>query len=97
MTVPDVPDRTGAPDGRMPVIFAAHGASVLLDDAVWMGELAAWAKAMPRPAGILMVSAHWEQRPATLGATRPVPLIHDFYTLPSSSRPAPWPGRIILP
>ena len=33
--------------GRMPVIFAAHGAPVLLDDEVWVSELAAWAKAMP--------------------------------------------------
>ncbi len=40
---------TGRPAGRMPVIFAAHGAPVLLDDAQWMGELAAWAAAMPRP------------------------------------------------
>ncbi len=28
---------------RMPVIYAAHGAPVLLDDAAWMGELDAWA------------------------------------------------------
>src|SRR5688572_6001867 len=41
---------------RMPVIFAAHGAPVLLDDPVWVGELAAWAAAMPRPESILMVS-----------------------------------------
>ena len=67
---------------RMPAIFAAHGAPVLLDDAVWMGELAAWAKAMPRPQSILMISAHWEQRPATLGATRTVPLVYDFYGFP---------------
>ena len=25
---------------RMPVLFAAHGAPILLDDPVWMGELA---------------------------------------------------------
>ncbi len=31
----------------MPVIFAAHGAPVLLDDAAWMGELASWAIALP--------------------------------------------------
>lgn len=68
--------------GRMPVIFAAHGAPVLLDDAVWMSELAAWAKAMPKPRSILMVSAHWEERPTTLGATRAVPLVHDFYGFP---------------
>jgi 4,5-DOPA dioxygenase extradiol len=68
--------------GRMPVIFAAHGAPVLLDDAGWMAELAAWAKAMPRPKSILMVSAHWEARPTTLGATRSVPLVYDFYGFP---------------
>ena len=67
---------------RMPVIFAAHGAPVLLDDEVWMAELSAWAAAMPRPTSILMVSAHWEQRPATLGATRTVPLVYDFYGFP---------------
>lgn len=66
----------------MPVIFAAHGAPVLLDDPVWMAELAAWAGAMPRPKSILMVSAHWEERPTTLGATRTVPLMYDFYGFP---------------
>jgi 4,5-DOPA dioxygenase extradiol len=66
----------------MPVIFAAHGAPVLLDDAKWMGELAAWASAMPKPKSVLMVSAHWEERPTTLGATRTVPLVYDFYGFP---------------
>jgi 4,5-DOPA dioxygenase extradiol len=77
----------------MPVIFAAHGAPILLDDHGWMRELGAWAKAMPRPRSILMVSAHWEQRPATLGATRPVPLVYDFYGFPEryyqTTYPAP--------
>lgn len=66
----------------MPVIFAAHGAPILLDDAQWMGELATWAKAIPRPSSVLMISAHWEQRPTTLGATRTVPLIYDFGGFP---------------
>lgn len=66
----------------MPAIFAAHGAPILLDDAVWMGELAAWAASLPRPQSILMISAHWERRPTTLGATRTVPLVHDFYGFP---------------
>ena len=69
-------------EGRMPVVFAAHGAPVLLDDEVWMAELAAWGKALPRPKAILMVSAHWEERPAALGATRTVPLVYDFYGFP---------------
>jgi 4,5-DOPA dioxygenase extradiol len=68
---------------RMPVIFAAHGAPVLLDDELWMSELAGWAGNMPKPASVLMVSAHWEQRPTTLGATRPVPLVYDFYGFPA--------------
>jgi 4,5-DOPA dioxygenase extradiol len=74
--------RRSPPGGRMPVIFAAHGAPVLLDDEVWMAELASWAKAIPVPKSILMVSAHWEERPTSLGATRTVPLIYDFYGFP---------------
>jgi 4,5-DOPA dioxygenase extradiol len=69
---------------RMPVIFAAHGAPVLLDDAAWMGELAAWAGALPPPRGILMISAHWDARPVTLGATRTVPLVYDFHGFPEA-------------
>jgi len=77
----------------MPVIFAAHGAPILLDDAVWVDELASWARAMPKPNGILMISAHWEQRPTTLGATRTVPLVYDFFGFPrryyQTAYPAP--------
>ena len=29
-----------------------------------------------------MISAHWEERPATLGALHPVPLVHDFVGFP---------------
>jgi 4,5-DOPA dioxygenase extradiol len=63
----------------MPVIFLAHGAPMLLDDAAWMAELAGWAKALPRPRAVLMVSAHWDERPLRIGATAPVPLVYDFY------------------
>ena len=66
----------------MPVIFAAHGAPILLDDPQWVGELHTWAGAMPKPTGILVVSAHWEERPVTIGATTPVPLVYDFYGFP---------------
>ena len=44
--------------------------------------MAAWAAAMPRPAAILVVSAHWESAPMTLGATTRVPLVYDFYGFP---------------
>ena len=67
---------------RMPVIFLAHGAPMLLDDAGWVGELARWARALPRPRAILVISAHWEHRPLTIGATTPLPLVYDFYGFP---------------
>jgi len=67
---------------RMPSIFVAHGAPPLLDDARWMAELSAWADAMPRPAAVLMISAHWLDQPVTLSATRTVPLVYDFYGFP---------------
>ena len=66
----------------LPVIFAAHGAPMLLDDAGWMRELGDWAAAMPRPNAILVVSAHWDHRPTTIGAVRPIPLVYDFYGFP---------------
>jgi 4,5-DOPA dioxygenase extradiol len=67
---------------KTPTIFVAHGAPPLLDDAVWMAELNAWARALPRPQAVLMLSAHWEERPVTLGATATVPLVYDFYGFP---------------
>jgi 4,5-DOPA dioxygenase extradiol len=66
----------------MPVLFQAHGAPPLLDDDAWIAELAGWARALPRPRAIVVVSAHWEERPLAIGATRPVPLIYDFYGFP---------------
>ena len=67
---------------RLPTLYLGHGAPPLMDDPVWPGELAGWAQALPRPKAILMVSAHWESAPLTLGATTPVPLVYDFYGFP---------------
>jgi len=66
----------------MPVLFIAHGAPPLLDDEPWKAELAAWAKALPRPNSILVLSAHWEARPVAIGATEAIPLVYDFYGFP---------------
>jgi 4,5-DOPA dioxygenase extradiol len=66
----------------MPVVFIAHGAPPLLDDDAWKAELAAWAKAMPRPKAILSLSAHWEAHPIAIGATTAIPLVYDFYGFP---------------
>ncbi|OII67941.1 MULTISPECIES: dioxygenase [unclassified Streptomyces] len=73
---------TRTTEGRLPALYLSHGAPPLADDPVWPGELAAWSAALPRPAAILMVSAHWEEAPLALGATRTVPLVHDFWGFP---------------
>ena len=78
--------------GRMPVIFVAHGSPFLLDDAGWVTELRQWARSMPPPKSVLMLSAHWEQRPVTLGATRTVPLVHDFYGFPPTYYEVTYPA-----
>ena len=68
---------------RMPAIYIGHGAPPLVDDSLWVAQLAAWAKALPRPDSILIVSAHWENAPLTIGATRAgTPLVYDFYGFP---------------
>jgi 4,5-DOPA dioxygenase extradiol len=67
---------------RMPVIYISHGAPPLADDPIWPGQLATWSRDMPRPEAVLVVSAHWESAPVTLGATRTVPLTYDFGGFP---------------
>jgi 4,5-DOPA dioxygenase extradiol len=70
--------------GRMPALYLGHGAPPLLDDALWMTELAAWAQALPRPQSILIVSAHWESAPLGIGATEDgAPLVYDFNGFPA--------------
>ena len=63
----------------MPAMYLGHGAPPLVDDPLWTTELGAWAQALPRPTAILVVSAHWEAAPLTIGATDDAaPLIYDF-------------------
>jgi 4,5-DOPA dioxygenase extradiol len=66
-------------DGPMPALYLSHGAPPLFDDAGWIEQLFAWAQALPRPAAILIVSAHWESAPLSLSASAPgTPLVYDF-------------------
>lgn len=67
---------------RMPAAFLSHGAPTLADDEQWTGELSTWAENLPVPESILVVSAHWEAAPLTVGATETVPLFYDFYGFP---------------
>ena len=86
MTTTDpTPATTTAPlpaNGPMPALYLGHGAPPLLEDPAWMAQLGGWAANLPRPSAILIVSAHWQTAPTALSATRPVPLVYDFYGFP---------------
>jgi 4,5-DOPA dioxygenase extradiol len=66
----------------MPVVYLSHGAPPLADDQTWTRELAGWSAELPKPSSILVISAHWEEAPLTVGATTPVPLVYDFWGFP---------------
>jgi 4,5-DOPA dioxygenase extradiol len=65
-----------------PVLYLSHGAPPLADDERWTAELAAWSDELARPSNVLMVSAHWEDAPTTLGSTTGAPLTYDFWGFP---------------
>ncbi|MCI2419519.1 dioxygenase [Saccharopolyspora sp. K220] len=66
----------------MPVVYLSHGSPRLADDQRWKGELTDWSAELPRPTAILIISAHWEEAPLTLGATTTAPLVYDFWGFP---------------
>src|SRR3990170_3286394 len=77
-------ETTQSNNGTMPAIYLGHGAPPLLDDAQWMGELATWAKGLPKPKSILIVSAHWESAPLAFSSIETgTPLVYDFYGFPA--------------
>ena len=66
-------------DGPLPALYIGHGAPPLLDDALWMTQLAAWTHTLPKPRAVLIVSAHWEAAPLMLSAPAAgTPLVYDF-------------------
>ena len=78
-----VAEPAGLEGVRMPALYLpATGPPPLADDARWTRELADWSADLPRPTAILMVSAHWEEAPLTIGATTQVPLVYDFWGFP---------------
>jgi len=88
---------------NLPALYISHGAPPLLDDELWMSQLATWAKEMPKPKGIVIVSAHWESAPITISATAAnTPLIYDFggfspkfYNMTYGTPDATWLGDLV--
>ncbi|MGZ8802835.1 MAG: dioxygenase family protein [Mycobacterium sp.] len=68
---------------RPPALYLSHGAPPLVDDAQWVSQLSAWAAELPVPSAILVISAHWEAVPLTIGSTDSrTPLTYDFWGFP---------------
>jgi len=68
---------------RMPVGFIGHGNPLSIADPTRTAPWIAWAQQLPRPKSILVVSAHWEDTPVTIGATTThEDLLYDFWGFP---------------
>lgn len=66
-------------DGALPALFLSHGAPALMENARWMTELFGWARSMPRPKAVLIVSAHWEEAPLAISSAEAnVTPVYDF-------------------
>ncbi len=66
-------------DGPLPSLFVSHGAPPTLDDADWLRDLYTWGQSMPKPRGIVIVSAHWENAPLAISASAAgTELYYDF-------------------
>lgn len=71
----------------MPILYLSHGAPPLADDSTWTRELSDWSQALTathgKPRNVLVISAHWEDEPVSVSATRGgVPLVYDFWGFP---------------
>jgi len=65
-------------DGPLPSLYLSHGAPMLFEMTDWMTQLHGWARALPKPRAIVIVSAHWESAPLSISTTRPTELVYDF-------------------
>ena len=88
---------------KQPVLYISHGAPPLLDDELWMTQLAKWSAAVGKPRGIVIVSAHWESAPISITSTAAnTPLIYDFggfapkfYNMKYETPDAGWLGDLV--
>jgi 4,5-DOPA dioxygenase extradiol len=66
-------------DGPLPALYLSHGGGPMpFQDPGWLEPLHGWARSLPRPRAILVVSAHWESAPLSISAERPSELVYDF-------------------
>lgn len=71
-----------SPGSRMPVGFVAHGAPTLALDRARGSDFTRWGGALAQPTAVLVVSAHWEGQPVSIGTTERRALMYDFHGFP---------------
>lgn len=69
---------------RLPAIFVGHGAPTLAIDEAKGEPLRRWGETLAGVQSILVVSAHWERSPPTIGTRVTAPLLYDFYGFPAA-------------
>ncbi len=86
---------------RMPVIYLPHGGGPWPFVEVGFGDPAEYARlatylrgigSLPRPRAVLMISAHWEERVATVMSAAHPPMLYDYYGFPPASYEIEWPA-----
>lgn len=71
--------------GVVPSIFVSHGTPSLAVDTAHGAELAHWAKNLPKPRAILVISSRWQAPLLSRGSTASRPrLVYDFDDYPAA-------------
>ena len=84
--------RASDPGARAPVLFVSHGAPTLALDRVRGADFRRLGASLGRPSAVLVVSAHWEQAPPSLGTTSARELLYDFGGFPDELRRIRYPA-----
>jgi 4,5-DOPA dioxygenase extradiol len=75
----------GAAGAALPSLFISHGApDLLISRHPARDFLAGLAATLPRPAGIVVVSAHWQTRGLAVSRPGRLATIHDFHGFPAA-------------
>jgi aromatic ring-opening dioxygenase catalytic subunit (LigB family) len=88
---------------KQPTIYLPHGGGPCFFMDWTMGppdtwdRMAQWLRELPAslpevPAGLLVVSAHWEEPVATVTSASSTPLLYDYYGFPPQTYELKWPA-----